>query len=246
MTHEEAKIILQAYRPNGQDADLPEFAHALELLKQDKELREWFEAEQAIDRAIAEKINAQQAPKELLASILVANKITRPRQSSWSGGVVKWAAAVVVIGAILWSAFLTSQSDSLSEYRSEVLAHLRMPGQDFNYQSRDFGQLKSWLDDHGVASINVESIEPLTSLPTHGCKVMQWGEQKVTLICFDLANHGSVHLFVFHEMNMTDPEGLQEPRWQEAEGWTTVGWTQDSDLFMLAAHIPMKELRQYL
>jgi hypothetical protein len=66
------------------------------------------------------------------------------------------------------------------------------------------------------------------------------------LICFELPDRRNVHLFVFPEMPMADPKGLEEPLWQEEEGWTTVGWTTGSDLFMLAGQIPKQDLRQYL
>jgi hypothetical protein len=246
MTIEEAKFILQAYRPGGQDAALPEFQEALQLVEQDDELMQWFEGEHAFDQAIARKVSAQKPPEELLTSILVANKIVRPSPSAWTGSVLKWGVALFLVSAILVTAIRNNRPDDLAQFRSEIMAHLKIPGHSFDHESTQFGELKKWLDSNGMPPLQIEPIHHLTSLPTHGCKVMDWNGQKVTLICFELTDRRNVHLFVFHHMNIENPDLLMEPRWQESDGWATVGWTKNTDLFMLAGKIPMQELRQYL
>jgi hypothetical protein len=246
MTIEEAKFILQAYRPGGQDAELPEFEEALQLLEHNEELKTWFEEEHAIDQAIAQKFSSEKPPEELLTSILVANKIVRPAPPAWTGSVLKWGVALFLISAILVAAIRNHRSDDLAYYRSEIMAHLKIPGHSFDHQSSQFGEIMSWLDANGMPSLQVEPIHHLTSLPTHGCKVMDWDGQKVTLICFELTDRRNVHLFVFHQMKIENEASLLEPHWQESDGWTTVGWTKNSDLFMLAGKIPMQELRQFL
>lgn len=246
MTHEEAKFLLRAYRPNGQDAHLPEFAKALELVDQDPDLKAWFETELAFDQAVVAKVSQEKVPDDLLASILVSNKVTRPHNSAWSWGSLKWAAALVLLGAILFTALKGLGNDHLERYRNDIMAHLKVPGHHFDYISHDFSELKSWMDTQDTPNMNIESIQHLTALPTHGCKIMDWEGQKVTLICFQLPDLRTVHLFVFHEMKMADPKGLEEPVWQEDGGWTTVGWTTGADLFMLAGQIPKQDLRQYL
>jgi hypothetical protein len=245
MTREEAKFLLRAYRPDGQDAGLPEFARALEWVDQDPELKQWFESENAFDRAMVTKVNQEKVPEDLLASILVANKVARPPRTAWTLGGVKWAVAVVFAGAILMTALKGRGNDDLAPFRSDVMAHLKVPGHQFDFEAKNFSELKSWMDARDV-KMDVGPIDHLTSLPTHGCKIMDWGGQIVTLICFELPDRRNVHLFVFHEMQMADPKGLEEPLWQEEEGWTTVGWTTGSDLFMLAGQIPKQDLRQYL
>jgi hypothetical protein len=51
MNIEEAKLILSAYRPDGQDAGDPQFQEALELTKQNPDLARWFAEAQAWDIA---------------------------------------------------------------------------------------------------------------------------------------------------------------------------------------------------
>ena len=246
MTIEEAKFILQAYRPGDQDAAFPEFEEALKLVEEHAELNSWFETEHAFDKAVARKLSEEAPPSELLTSILVANKLVRPVATTWTGGLLKWGVALFLISAILVTAIRNNQPDDLAQFRSEIMAHLKIPGHSFDHESTQFSELKSWLDASGMPLLQIEPIHHLTSLPTHGCKVMDWNGQKVTLICFELTDRRNVHLFVFHQMIITNPDLLQEPHWQESDGWTTVGWAQNSDLFMLAGKIPMQELRQYL
>ena len=52
MNNQEAKLILQAYRPGGRDTFDPLFAEALEQARRDPELQKWFaERKQALDYA---------------------------------------------------------------------------------------------------------------------------------------------------------------------------------------------------
>jgi len=50
---------------------------------QDPELKHWFESENAFDRAMVTKVNLEKVPEDLLASILVANKVARPPRTAW-------------------------------------------------------------------------------------------------------------------------------------------------------------------
>jgi len=92
MNNQEAKFILAAYRPGGQDASDPLFAEALEQVRRDPELATWFEAEQHFDAAMSEKLKGEPVPPELRANILAARKIVRP--SHWLRPRAWMAAAV--------------------------------------------------------------------------------------------------------------------------------------------------------
>jgi thiol-disulfide isomerase/thioredoxin len=71
MNIEEAKLILSAYRPDGQDAGDPQFQEALELMKHDPELDRWFAEAQAWDTRVADKLRqAASTPPELKSELL--------------------------------------------------------------------------------------------------------------------------------------------------------------------------------
>jgi hypothetical protein len=52
MTNEEAKLILQAYAPNGRSAADPNFQAALNQAGCNREVADWFANEQALDPAL--------------------------------------------------------------------------------------------------------------------------------------------------------------------------------------------------
>ena len=102
MTNEEAKFMLQGYRPNGQDADNEAFAEALAQAERDPSLRAWFEREQAFDALIAGKLREVRAPDGLRESILAGTKLsTQPvaaeRTPAWWRGA--WGVALAAAAA---------------------------------------------------------------------------------------------------------------------------------------------------
>jgi len=69
MDKEKAKFILQSYRPDGADAHDSDFAEALELAAEDRELGEWLAIERAQDAAFAAALSAVEIPDDLREAI---------------------------------------------------------------------------------------------------------------------------------------------------------------------------------
>ena len=65
MNTQEAKFILQAYRPGGEDAGDPQFAEALAQAKLDPELAKWFAEQLAFDAAASRALKEVKAPAAL-------------------------------------------------------------------------------------------------------------------------------------------------------------------------------------
>src|SRR6266487_2814662 len=89
MDNQEAKFILNAYRPGGQDASDPRFAGALEQARRDPILDRWFGESVAFDAAVSQKLRAVEAPADLRENILAGVKVSRA--SRWSNPLIKWA-----------------------------------------------------------------------------------------------------------------------------------------------------------
>lgn len=70
MDKEQAKFILQSFRPDGADVDNRDFAEALTLAIQDRELGEWLADERAMDAAFANALTAVRIPETLREDIL--------------------------------------------------------------------------------------------------------------------------------------------------------------------------------
>ena len=91
MNTQQAKFILQGYRPSGADAGDATFGAALAQTREDEALRAWFAQEQAFDRAVSAKLGEVQAPAGLREAILAGGRLTAPataarrwwRQPAW-------------------------------------------------------------------------------------------------------------------------------------------------------------------
>ncbi len=74
MDNREAKFLLSAYRPSGQDADDPCFAEALEQARRDPVLERCFNESIAFDATMTEKLRAVEVPPDLRENILAGVK----------------------------------------------------------------------------------------------------------------------------------------------------------------------------
>src|SRR5437016_13202050 len=103
MDNREAKFILNADRPGGQDASDPCFAEALQQARRDAVLERWFRESIAFDAAMTEKFRAIEVPPDLRESILAGVKVSRPLRSPF----IKWAIAaalvsMAIVGFLIW------------------------------------------------------------------------------------------------------------------------------------------------
>ncbi len=78
MDKEQAKFILQSFRPDGADAADADFAEALQLAVEDRELGEWLADERATDAAFAAALCEVEIPEELRQHILAVMRGEKP------------------------------------------------------------------------------------------------------------------------------------------------------------------------
>ena len=77
MDKEQARFILRSFRPDGADVDDHDFADALALAMEDRELSEWLAQERAFDAAFASALASVQLPETLRNDILGCLAIER-------------------------------------------------------------------------------------------------------------------------------------------------------------------------
>ena len=70
MDNQRAQFILQSFRPDGADAHDPDFAEALALATEDRELGEWLARERAQDAAFAHALADLEIPEDLRDAVL--------------------------------------------------------------------------------------------------------------------------------------------------------------------------------
>ncbi len=96
MNNLEAKLILQAYRPSGEDSSDPFFREALEQVERDPELKKWFANEMAWDANLRSRFEtALPVPRNLKANLLALQKLERP--IPWWLNLARLTAATAMI-----------------------------------------------------------------------------------------------------------------------------------------------------
>ncbi len=77
MDKEQARFILSSFRPDGADVGDPDFAEALKLAMENRELGEWLAHERAFDAAFAQALGSVDLPENLREDILACLSLER-------------------------------------------------------------------------------------------------------------------------------------------------------------------------
>ncbi len=100
MNNQEAKFILSAYRPSGEDAVDPKVAEALEQVRRDPELAEWLANKRAFDVAMSDIVCSAAIPRDLRGNILAGGKISQPKLWRTRPVIFALAAAIVLFAVV--------------------------------------------------------------------------------------------------------------------------------------------------
>lgn len=82
MDKEQARFILQSFRPNGEDSSDADFRDALRLAVEDRELGQWLADERAADAAFATAVNEIEIPEQLRLNLLAVIRGEAPEDPS--------------------------------------------------------------------------------------------------------------------------------------------------------------------
>src|SRR6266852_6732226 len=146
MNNEEAKLILQAYRPGGQDTNDSRFREALEQAQRDPELARWFANEQALDSRISNKVQAAiKPPAHLKSQLLAQRKIVRPvswwKKPAWQVAAAACLTLLVTLG-VLW--FKSAEQAQFAAYRNEMAEFAGKKLDRLDLMSRDVAEVRRW------------------------------------------------------------------------------------------------------
>ncbi len=247
MDNQQAKFILQAYRPGGQDASDPQIAEALEQARRDPDLGHWLEEELALNRAIGDKLKSVPVPDDLKDSILAGGRIIKPHIWWKQPSLLAAAACIIVLMIItLFSPIPAKQAAAADaeKFATEFLGKLTS----LEHVSQNPQELRQWLaKNRGHKEV---SLSPgLEQLPALGCCVGDWNGRKVSLICFKVGARGfrdEVHLFVFDRKVVPGLPDAHEPRFSQQGDWVLASWAKGNLSYVLAGLDSKESLKKLL
>jgi hypothetical protein len=246
MNRDEAKYILRSYHLDGRDAEAPEFQEALEMLNHDPDLAAWFAQERSIDQKLSQRFQAFLVPPELKGQLLAARKIVsmhncwRPRV--WVGAAAACFALVAALAFILTG---PTQRRPLAEYHA-FIADTAAKLDHLDIETTNVVQIQTWLAKHSAPEGFVIPAK-LNEKSRVGCRVFSWNEQKVSLICFELGNNKTAHLFVMDRSVLSDLPSDDKPRFQTSRnGIGTAMWSDAQRVYIVALKDGEDDLRRLL
>jgi hypothetical protein len=248
MDRNEARLLLQAYRPNGADAGHGPFQEAIAIARRDPELMAWWEAQQAFDRKVAAKLLEVPLPEQPGETLLAGPKITRPRFRYQPYAFA--AAAAVALLCVALSYFQPWRSSSVKllfpmardEYAVSVLQFVDQPPT-LGLMDCDDAKIVEWLHQRHAPSGNFPV--PMGTLPPFGCQKLAVHGHTVSLICFTMKGGELVHLFTVDAQALKDAPGLL-PEYRQIDGWSTAAWSDGSMTYLLATRASPDKLKQLL
>ena len=249
MDNREAKFILNAYRPGGQDANDPRFAEALEQVRRDPILQRWFDESVAFDAAMTVKLSTTPVPSDLRENIFTGVKVTRAPH--WKNRWRKWAIAAAVVlsatlGALIWH---NTRPAPVAGWQLQaldaILSSIARNESHFDAISSNPADLVKWLRaNHAPTGEGLP--DNLDKLPSIGCKTFFWHGKPVSLICFTLPEGRAIHLVIANASAESDRAIKHKARVIQQGNWATATWREGDIVYMLALEGSRDELRRYL
>ena len=235
MNGADAKFLLTAYRPGGEDAQEPEFREALEHTQLDPAVRVWLEREQRADRLIAGALQSVPVPPDLRSVILAGAKISRERP--WFADVRLMALAASVLFCAFIAAFFAEQKSSrgLAGWQTaaiETVAAVVSGRRPLDLESPRLEEVQAWLAHHDAPRAAMLPGR-LPNLKTVGCKTIVWENQTVSIICFHRPDGELVHLATIARTGLRNAPPLYRPSYAIAGEWATVSWSEGDLAVML-------------
>jgi hypothetical protein len=235
MNNLEAKLILQAYRPSGEDASDPFFREALEQVERDPDLKKWFANEVAWDASVRSRVEtAVPIPRHLKANLMALQRLERP--VPWWLNLVRLTTATAVTALVVFIGFLfvRPHSESLSAFRQTMTLCSLQDHEHVAYEANDLSKINAWLQSNGAAT-NFDLPPDLQAVGAQGCRVINWNEQKVTMICFLSKQKGEhMDLFIMDNPNGSGLPIDHSPQFAMKNGLHTACWSKNNKFYLLA------------
>jgi len=238
MNSEEARKILEVYRPGGADADDPRFHEALEQTNHDAELAAWFSRQRHFDLKMAGEVKAIEVPLDLKASLLALRPNVvripvswwRPAWNSWRFRVA--AAAAIVLLVSLGGSYSQRGPTKFADFRNEIIEENWASPSHVEFRSSNLVRVKQWLARNGGPT--GFHLPPGFERPQlHGCGLVHVGGHPVAVLCV-ADGHKHLHLYVAEDVRFADlPQKNGAPEFEQCGVWKTAAWQNGGRTYVL-------------
>jgi hypothetical protein len=245
MDNDHAKLILQAYRPGGEDTSDPFFSEALEQARLDPSLGRWFAEQQAFDSRMRQVLESIMPPRQLRDTIVLTQKITpfsrwtRHRKPTYAILV----AAAACIGILLTVGSLLhpgtdrdkDHASTFAALTNQVLDLKRHDLINLGEMSSDPAKLRAWLAERGAPS-DFQVPLGLRGVPSLGCQSYVINGVKVSLVCFTLGPNQLIHLFIMDKDAVKDAPPDAKPSIRTDDSVAFVTWSVGDKSYVLTGN----------
>lgn len=248
---DETKLLLSARRPGGHDDTDPAIAEALARAKANPALSAWADEQQRTDAALALKLLSVQPPDGLRDTILAGGKVSRRGWRAWfdqkawrnfTNSEVIAAAAVALVLAVAIFFGRNEPRDWQSAGALEV-ARIENSQRQLDHVVGDISEIRKWLASQTCPAPATLPAQ-VRGLPIFGCAKMNWREQPMSVVCFDLGGGREVHLVTISLENLpaAPPEGT--PEYATINGYMTASWSEGDVAMMLIGKVGRADLEK--
>jgi hypothetical protein len=245
MTNQEAKFVLAAYRPGGQDAGDPALAAAITQARSDLALEAWWTRSQAFDHAMTARLKDVAPPAGLREAILTGAKWSRPKPSQPRRFATAWAmaAALALLLSVGVAAYLHfhAQGPGLASFAQFALNDAHQKG----HTGDPDRALASYLANGGVALDRTDVPVTVADLRGTGCRSLDFAGVKVFEVCFQRGG-GEYHLYLLPRSEWPHAGPAAQQVELSDRGGAAAAWSDAKFVYALATEGGSTLLRKIL
>jgi hypothetical protein len=256
MTPGQAKEILIIYRPDTADANDPEVAEALAIVRGNPDLQHWLDEHCARQTALRDKFR-QIAPPVGLREQIISEYVARTKAASRREKVMALASvAAIVLAIALLAAFYWPRNPSarpipntLANYQDQMMSIAQVDY--YMTAMTNLTQVQSWLAQNQAPS-DYALPANLKKVAVTGCTVQMWRDAKASMICFRAGKTlppgqaGDLWLFVIDQTAVNGIPAAASPQFSNVDGLVTATWTQGGKLYLLGTRGDEQTIQKYL
>jgi len=251
MTNEQAKQILQLYRPGTADATDPEFAEALATCERDPQLKQWFANHCALYSAIRSKFKKISVPEALKEQIIAERPVQRT--PAWQKAVLAAGAIAVALMALMMVKpyFKPPEPHDFASYRN-YMGGLAERGYNMDILSPDLDAIRTFLSEQKAIADYVLPENLKKNAKAVGCAARSWQGKRVTLVCFATGrptkpdNASDLWLFISDDTVAKDAPTASAPTFAQSNDLITASWRVGNRTYVLATKGDQQFLAKYL